>query len=378
MQTAPRQLFSSTPRQLMPLDDLLDISCQKLQLPQTLFDQAEQHYHAIGKWLADPSSPLAPAGPVIYPQGSVRTGTTTKPVGRNEYDLDLVCEMALDWRRVHAMLVLDAVEARLRHHETYRTMVERKNRCVRLRYADRFHLDILPAVSDGSQTSRVLVPDCAQEGWKPSNPKGYAHWFERRGIITDKLVKAHVELLPAFQSAGDKTPLQRAVQLLKRARDTYFLRNPDDGPRSIVLTTLAAEVYGGQRSTAIAFSGIVNGIAAKVQSSGGHIRVVNPTNSAELLSEQWERTPQTFAHFVQWLSWVADVWGRVVNGRGGLHGLQAGMAALFGEPLAKAALKAHAEQTDELRKSGTLGVTRTGLITVGAGVAVRPNTFHGG
>jgi len=156
------------------LDDLLERICVALELSRTQHKTAEGRYGAIGEWLSVPGSSLARFRPEIYPQGSLRIGTTVKPLARLEYDLDLVCELALDWQRIrNPVAVLDGVEQRLREHDTYRRMVERKNRCIRINYANEFHLDVLPACPHpGDGTDRVVVPDRKAQAWTASNPKG--------------------------------------------------------------------------------------------------------------------------------------------------------------------------------------------------------------
>ena len=51
-------------------------------------------YQAVGKFLGDESSPLAPYKPEIQPQGSFLLGTMITPVNENDdLDIDLVCEL---------------------------------------------------------------------------------------------------------------------------------------------------------------------------------------------------------------------------------------------------------------------------------------------
>ena len=126
-------------------DDLLRRICQELQISAPKHEEIEGHYKAVAEWLADDSGELAGANPKIYGQGSLVLGTLNKPWGRNDYDLDSVCELALRWTQFDAAKVLSAVELRIRKHGTYGPMVQRKNRCIRLNYANSFHLDILPA-----------------------------------------------------------------------------------------------------------------------------------------------------------------------------------------------------------------------------------------
>ena len=59
------------------------------------------------------------------------------------------------------------------------------------------------------------------------------------------LLAESVRAVPKYQS--NKTPLQRAVQILKRHRDIMFAGD-EDKPVSIIITTLAAKAYQGDVS----------------------------------------------------------------------------------------------------------------------------------
>lgn len=362
------------------LDQLLDYSCRELQLSPTNHGEADTRYHAVSAWLSAAESPLYAYDPVIYPQGSFRIGTTVYPIGRNEHDLDFVCEMNVDWSRTSAVSALDAVEQRLRAHGTYAPMVERKKRCIRLNYAGAFHMDILPAAPEtvGNGT-KVRVPDRKLEAWTPSNPKGYADWFEERGRLlgTTLLKDAQIEPMPALQLAHEKTPLQRAVQLIKRARDRYFVRDPEGAPRSIVLTTLAGHAYGKQPSTAQALHDILASVNELAGKSPYGLEVRNPANSQEIISEHWMADVAAYDAFRRWLQWFAAEWDKVLNA-GSVQATERQLSMLFGDEIVKAALRRHTADVETLRKSGRLNVTRAGALTGAAGVSVvRPNTFYG-
>jgi hypothetical protein len=241
-------------------------------------------------------------------------------------------------------------------------------------------MDILPAASETLQyPGMVRVPDRKLEDWKPSNPKGYATWFEGQGrIVTDSVIKkAEIEPMPALLAAEDKTPLQRSVQLIKRARDRYFAGRPDDAPRSIVLTTLAGHVYAKQPSTAQALHDILASIERLVAGSLVPLDVRNPANRGEVLSEQWAADSDSYRDFRNWLRWLAGEWNMVLTATS-IPATERQLEALFGEDIVKEALRKHAADIDELRKSGELNVTRAGALTgVAGGVTVRPNTFYG-
>lgn len=132
------------------MDDLLWRICEQIQLTPSRHQQAVDRYEAVCGWLEADGSRVAAYRPSIYPQGSMRIGTTVRPIGRNEYDLDFVCEVIAHPSSFPSPLqLLKLMEARLREHKVYASILEVKNRCVRLNYANEFHMDILPACPDG-------------------------------------------------------------------------------------------------------------------------------------------------------------------------------------------------------------------------------------
>jgi hypothetical protein len=106
-------------------------------------------------------------------------------------------------------------------------MGEGKNRCVRIIYKDESRLDILPSCKDhanGGDCIQVSDRDLGQ--WSPSNPTGYAHWFEDagRGILVrmdestgyfSAKTADSIKPIPALQTTEKKTVLQLVVQLLR-------------------------------------------------------------------------------------------------------------------------------------------------------------------
>jgi len=360
------------------LDDILDLTCGELQLPPSWHDAAEEHYHAICAWLEALGSELRLFRPIMYPQGSFRIGTTVRPIGRDEYDLDLVCELALDYRQNEPRVILELVERRLRENGTYRPMVKRLKRCIRLTYAEQFHLDVLPACPEIPPAgTRLRVPDRELRLWMPSNPKGYALWFETRSGLYLAALKRMAEPVPEQQTAMEKTPLQRAVQLLKRWRDITYRNDADRAPRSIVLTTLAGQVYAGELSTSAALTAMIEGILRLTASRIEPLDVRNPTNGEELLSEKWREDPADYRLFVQNLRVFKQQWDEALTTSG--PALAAILEELFGDETRRA-FKRQAERVNAARSSGTLRTAiGSGLLTTGASrsIQVRPNTFYG-
>jgi hypothetical protein len=205
------------------LDDLLFEVCDDLQLSPYRHGQAEDRYHTVAGVLEADGSPFAPFSPRIYPQGSMRLGTTVRPID-GPHDLDFVLELSVPYQNVEPMKLIRALFSFLKSNSTYSEMVELKNRCVRVGYANEFYMDILPACQDHAAGDTCLqVPDCQAKSWRPSNPIGYANWFKSQSELRPRhLRNAAMDKampLPAQQRTEDKRPLQLIVQLLKRWRD---------------------------------------------------------------------------------------------------------------------------------------------------------------
>ncbi len=303
------------------LVNLLDQMCQKLEVTETQYKAATRSYEAVGAWLADASSTYL-AGAQIYAQGSIALGTAIKPVGRNEFDVDLVCYLpnlnaASDSRFIKAL-----VGHRLKENATYRGMLEEKKRCWRLNYANEFHLDITPSISNPScSRGGELVPDKTLSKWKPTNPKGYVERFETYAAITPKVhmqilafdeARADSDVAPFPSQTSSKPLLKRIVQLLKRHRDHSF-RDPqgaDLAPISIIITTLAGWAYAkcaAQRTYTDAFDFLTAVIREmpnfiKTETRGGRpcFIVENETTTGENFADKWNQDPRLAESFFQW------------------------------------------------------------------------------
>lgn len=369
------------------LSEVLELLTHRVQLTETQHQRAERAYGNVTKWLAADEAGIGRFAPDLFPQGSLRLGTTVKPIARSEFDLDIVCLLGIEGD-LDPGEVYEMVWDRMCEHGTYREIMERMPRCIRLNYAEdsQFHLDIVPAIPDASKGEGCILipdkPDPELTTWKTSNPRGYAKWFERMTVLLEKYARAEIEPLPGRVPADQKAALARAVQLLKRWRDVRFADDPKLGPPSIILTTLAAEQYMGESLPSDALTNILEGLVAFVRSGRREIR--NPVNSDEIISEKWLRVPDSYEAFVEAISEFRDQWYNIINAPN-LVGVTDGLHALFGE-LAREAVKAASERVARARSDGGLYVNRgTGSIMTDAAPAAapsavvrsRPNTFFG-
>jgi Second Messenger Oligonucleotide or Dinucleotide Synthetase domain len=217
--------------------------------------------------------------PEIYPQGSFRLGTVVRPIANYEYDIDLVCLLKLRKEATTQKNLKQIVGDRLKKHDVLKHIVTPSRRCWLLDYPleankPAFHMDVLPAVSNAERLpDGILLTDTELILWQKSNPKAYAMWFydrmrvvlmERRAALA-KTIQTSLEEVPEWQV---RTPLQIAVQVLKRHRDIHFQSTPDSRPASVIITTLAARSYRNQPDVYDAFIDIVRDMPQFVEIIG--------------------------------------------------------------------------------------------------------------
>jgi len=361
-------------------DDLLFEICEELQITPSKYQLAEQRYKTITAKLCAPGSPFASEDPSIYPQGSMRLGTTVHPID-GPFDLDFVCQLSVPYRPQNPMALLDRLVAFFKANDLYKDMVQRMNRCARLIYADDFYMDILPACSDhaAGQTC-IQVPDRDSKGWKASDPKKYAEWFELRSQYRMYKVAAArdaVQPLPALEGTEEKEVLQLVVQLLKRWRDLFYSDNSYP-PISVVLTTLAADLYRGEESISVALLNCLEGVVQRLEAArarGQRLSVINPVHVDEDFSERWDNRDNAYREFDRGIRQFAKKWRQVCEGDGNPN---AAFKELFGE-IVPTVIEKQARRTQSLREKEQLGVKSTGVITSASAAVsrMRPNTNHG-
>jgi len=371
------------------LTGLLERICQGLELSPSQFKEAEAHYQAVGNWLSSGNDPLVQGG-TIYPQGSVALGTTVRPLGRAEHDIDLVAHFARLAPVVQAAVLKAAIGRRLGENAVYRDMLEEKPRCWRLHYAGNFHLDITPSILNPlCQRGGDLVPDKKTMSWKPSNPKGYRDWFEERSELRPQLVdlkqfaegiRAQIEALPAQTPL--KGILKRTVQLLKRHRDLYFAdRNPDLGPISVIVTTLAAHSYeacvrmGVYQTELQVVLDVVRHLPDAIQTytaaTGPLYWIPNPTTEGENFAEKWNLDTLLAESFFVWhRAAITDLEELLTSV--GEDSVRGQLAESFGEKEMSASFNARTTAVTTARAAGLVAVAPN----VGVGVATSPGSVR--
>jgi hypothetical protein len=291
---------------------LLTSIIEELDIPPHLQEGAIAAYTEVGGYLDEHFLEAGRSGCEIYPQGSFRLGTVVRPVGQDDYDIDLVCLRDLSKNSVtQADLkeqVGDAIRKYLEENRSAPGLSE-GGRCWTLTYNQGFHMDVLPSIpyTDGDETA-ILITDRDMRDWQHSNPIGYANWFHAR--MADEFAIRKTELAESIQVKTEevadwrvKTTLQRSVQILKRHRDIAF-GDDDEKPISIIITTLAAHAYNGNGDLFAVLKQIVDGMSAHIERRDGVWWVPNPVQPEENFADRWNTYPERRRRFLEWLEQV--------------------------------------------------------------------------
>src|SRR6267378_3506676 len=294
------------------LEQILVKIASTLDIPDHVYEDAVLKYEAVGAWLAADDSELKDFSPEIYPQGSFRLGTVVHPLAVYDYDIDLVCFLDRTKEQTTQKDLKNIVGDRLKLNAELKKMLSPGCRCWLIDYPPEpampgFHMDVLPAIPNPERRpTGILLTDTALFHWQKSNPKTYAEWFYSRMkvILLEKraaaatVAKLNIEDVPEWQV---KTPLQLAVQILKRHRDIYFQRIPDDRPASIILTTLAALAYRNQPTVYDALVDITKDMPKYIERRNDTWWIANPVEPDENFADKWNQHPERRANFTQWL-----------------------------------------------------------------------------
>ena len=320
------------------VDIVLKSLLEEIDVPDSKYEEAEDHYTAVANWLNDDESALQKYTPKIYAQGSFALGTVIKPLGDGEYDIDAVCLLDATIDDFTQEELKNQVGDRLKENETYKKMLdppEGSRRCWTLKYADasKFHLDVLPAIPDDPTylvskgvaakfaTSAIQITDKTTwdrgSSWPKSNPRGYREWFRERMYIgfsrRRRLVvcnsRGEVEEVPEYRS---DSPLQKLIKLLKRHRDVKY-GDDDDKPISIIITTLASQAYDGEETLVEAFENVIPRMRDHLQPKNGVYWIPNPVDPDENFADKWAEKPRKARLFLEWLSSIEEEFANIVD-----------------------------------------------------------------
>ncbi|MBM4344849.1 MAG: hypothetical protein FJ100_15890 [Deltaproteobacteria bacterium] len=146
-----------------------------IQLNATQRERVAQAIHGLRRVVGASDGVVLDTVRELVPQGSFTRNTILKPLDdHHTFDVDLLAvgswSAPNSWglvTRLGAQTALRMLATELRRHHNYTGKVHQKARCVRVEFANQFHLDVVPAVESGGA---MEIPDKATDAWVRTNP----------------------------------------------------------------------------------------------------------------------------------------------------------------------------------------------------------------
>lgn len=356
--------------------------CDKLQLAPSMYTQATDRYETISRTIQqDPA--FSQTSLKMYPHGSFRLKTTVKPLSDDEFDLDFVAELPADSTMTPQELYNHIVRI-LRNDGIHNNMVELKNRCVRVNYANDFHMDIMPGKLIDPSTHEIIVPDRELKGWNHhSNPIAFADWLERQAktrilfeMAEVRKAQHKIEKVTDQEVTAQLEPLRRAIQLVKRYRDIYCDKTNTSPVRSIVICTLMGKMSSFTGDTLQIITSFCDYTNSLILQSGNSPFIVRNPVVDEILTEKWSED-HNYRDFVGMMNAltedVAKLRHMTIN-----SDINSQTKKMFGETVTNLVLTDFAKAINEARSSGSLSVSSNGVLRSDrSGTPIKKNTFYG-
>lgn len=149
----------------------------------------------------------------FFPQGSYSTNTTIKPMKENEYDIDAVLLLNIN-ENESPKDTLYWIRDRIISHKYFQKATKVKNRCVRIDYANDFHVDVVPALP---YEDIIKIPSKKENSWSKNNPVGFTKWCNDININSEHYYS-------------------KIVKIVKYWRDNKV--GEETAPKSILLSTI--------------------------------------------------------------------------------------------------------------------------------------------
>lgn len=387
------------------VDILLADTAIRVQLSATNYNLAVSRAEAVSDWLDRADSPLRGRVVTTYAQGSMAINATiARKLRTDEYDIDLIAQI-LFAAGTTAKQALDELYRAIRGERgsRYYDMVERRNRCVTIYYADGMHLDITPAVIVPEKTARTSLifhhkPEDRSDAtgyllW--ANPFGFAEWFKALTPSTDAFRRYYANRLQKWsmselgradaQMARDMEPVPEqapthekslaviALQLLKRNRNVRYDKRDDRRPPSVLLSKFGADAAvpaGSLFDQLLRLAQHTRREIGAAHQQNRLIRVTNPRCDDDVLTDRWPASLKDQEIYLGDLDRLIYQLGLLQHEECGLREMQAILSDLFGENPTGEVIKSYAArlggaietgQAYQERGTGRIDPVRSGL-----------------
>ena len=166
----------------------------------------------------------------MEPQGSLALMTIIKPVKEyDEFDADIQVVMNPNpkWEPKD---YLQELYDTLKENKTYADKLELKTRCVRIKYAGDFHMDLVPRITE---SGHHYIFNRVENEKEITDGDGYREWFNAKSRITGGNLKRVVRLLK-FHRNHKRTYSAASILLTTLVGET--IRESDKGTEAVRTT----------------------------------------------------------------------------------------------------------------------------------------------
>jgi hypothetical protein len=397
-----------------PVDVLLADVALRLQLSPSNYRLAVERYETISQWLDRDGSPLQGRVQLLYPQGSMAIGATTRAIVGEDFDIDVIAQLDLP-ADLPPHKVLNLLEDAIRGERgsRYFELTARHSRCVQVRYGNQMHVDVTPMLRSAHSPERegliMHAPDrtpTPRDAALVANPYGFAQWFlartppeaefarafAMREREYEAALKADAEPVPEQEPVQDKSLAVITLQLLKRWVARRYANRSGRCPASVLLARLVGEAAGhtsGLLEELIYQARWMRVTLQHAHGAGQLIDVRNPVCAADDFTDRW---PANLSEQQVFLNDLDDLLRKLerLAGECTLEQMRQVLGDLFGEEPAREAIVAlnrrtggaiatgrskHEPQGGRFALAGSAVVAATASATVRA---TPPHTNFGG
>ncbi|GIN23391.1 SMODS domain-containing nucleotidyltransferase [Siminovitchia fordii] len=290
----------------------------------------------------------------FYTQGSYSTDTGVRPKNNEEFDVDVVLVLDLG-EDDQPKEILHWIKDRIKKHKEFEDRVIVKDRCVRIDYANDFHVDVIPAFIYGDY---IKIPSKKEGEWIKTNPVGFKEWCDNLNDDSDNY-------------------FSKIVKILKYWRTENV--GKDTAPKSILLTTLVGNAHKKHPSVAETLvetlkvmKDDLDELISGLVEDGDVPFVKNPSLNDENLARNW--TKLKAERFRNKLSTLKDNCQTALDEKNKEESIKLWQDIFgtdFPSELGEASNMAKSIQ------SGSVLVSSTGELNFTQGTAIREHRFYG-
>jgi hypothetical protein len=213
-------------------------------------------------------------------QGSWTHRTIIKPLPGDEFDADILLHLTQvrEWSQDPRTYINQVYQA-CRRSAIYRDKVEKKNRCVRIHYANDCHVDVVPYLIRGPFENQKVIVNHGAGAFERTDPEAFTSWMRRQDRRADN-------------------NLRTTIRLMKYLRD----RQDAFSVPSVILTTLignrvsvARAFFDGYKDLPTTFMRLICSLDSYLQQHEKMPRITDPGRQETTFNHRWDQ--RRYTHF---------------------------------------------------------------------------------